>query len=125
MGEDDIDGFIMVNGGQVSHPSLSSSEAGGQLAAISNYVGQISASLRRVSIDIHDHPELQYKEFHAHQVLAKYMQEQDGWEVTPSAYEIATAFIAVFDSGKKGPVVSFNAEYGRIAHTEHPSSLWV
>lgn len=34
--------------------------------------------------------------------------------MTPSAYDIPTAFVAVFDSGRRGPVVSFNAEYGEL-----------
>jgi metal-dependent amidase/aminoacylase/carboxypeptidase family protein len=58
------------------------------------------------------------KEFIAHEALTKFISEQrhegQKWEVTPSAYGIGTAFVAVFDSGKRGPVVSFNAEYGEF-----------
>ena len=80
---------------------------------ISNYVEDLSDDLRHLSLSIHGKPELQYKEYHAHRVLTDYLKKQDGWEVTPSAYDIETAFVAVFDSGKTGPVVSFNAEYGK------------
>lgn len=86
---------------------------------ISGYVGDIKPDLRRVSIEIHDNPELQYKEFHAHEVLTKYLEMQKGWKVTPSAYEIETAFVAVYDSGKEGPVVSFNAEYDALKGIGH------
>ena len=81
--------------------------------AITKYVDGIAGSLRRLSLEIHDHPELRYKEVHAHDILAQYMESQSGWTVKRSAYDIATAFIAVYDSGRKGPVVSFNAEYGK------------
>ncbi len=82
------------------------------LDKLSDAVEGISSELRDISLSIHDNPELQYKEFHAHRVLTEYLSRQDGWNVTPSAYGIDTAFVAVFDSGKAGPVVSYNAEYG-------------
>lgn len=83
---------------------------------ISSFVDALSPQLRRISLEIHDHPELRYKEVHAHEVLTGFIEQQSqrgkSWSVTPSAYGIGTAFVAVFDSGKEGPVVSFNAEYG-------------
>lgn len=82
------------------------------LGHISTHLETISGDLRQISLSIHDDPELQYKEFHAHKVLTEYLQDQHGWVVTPSAYGIETAFVAVHDTGRKGPVVSFNAEYG-------------
>ena len=87
----------------------------GFLDDISDHVESLSSNLRNISLSIHDNPELQFKEFHAHKVLTEYLSKQDGWEVTSSAYGIETAFVAVYDSGKKGPVVSFNAEYGTYA----------
>lgn len=65
----------------------------GFLDGISQIVDALSAELREVSLEIHDHPELKYKEHHAHEVLTKYMQRQPGWHVTCSAYGIATAFV--------------------------------
>ena len=82
------------------------------LDSISQYIDSLSSALRAISLEIHDHPELQYKEFHAHRVLTEFLEKQEGWQVTPSAYGIQTAFVAVYDSGKKGATVSFNAEYG-------------
>ena len=84
------------------------------LNEISKHIDSLSNSLRALSLDIHDHPELQYKEFHAHHVLTEHLEKEAGWSVTPSAYGIDTAFVAVCDSGKKGPTVSFNAEYGKL-----------
>jgi hypothetical protein len=83
---------------------------------VSEHIDSLSKSLRVLSLDIHDHPEIRNKEFHAHEILTSFIKEQKGqdWIVTPSAYDIPTAFVAVFDSGGRGPVVSFNAEYGEL-----------
>ena len=89
------------------------------LDTISLHIDSLSDDLRRVSLEIHDHPELQYKEHHAHKVLTQYMSQQQGWQVTPSAYNIETAFVAVYESGRKGPTVSFNAEYGTDPRVWH------
>ena len=84
------------------------------LSLISAKVDTISVRLRHLSLRIHDNPEIRNKEFIAHEAITTFMRSQEvpTWTVTPSAYDIATAFVAVFDSGKPGPVVSFNAEYG-------------
>jgi metal-dependent amidase/aminoacylase/carboxypeptidase family protein len=89
------------------------------LPDISHHVDRLSDDLRKVSLEIHDDPELQFKEFHAHEVLTKYLKQQKGWEVTPSAYDIKTAFVAVYDSGRPGPTVSFNAEYDALKGIGH------
>lgn len=81
-------------------------------AFIGQYLNSISKELRRISLIIHDNPELNFEEFIAHKALTDFMRKQEGWKVTPSAYDIPTAFIAVYDSGKPGPVISYNAEYG-------------
>jgi metal-dependent amidase/aminoacylase/carboxypeptidase family protein len=105
-----IDDFVMVDTSDLDG-SRSSDDF---LDDISSAIEDLSSDLRSISLSIHDHPELQYKEFHAHQALTEYLAKQKGWEVTPSAYDIKTAFVAVYDSGKRGPVVSFNAEYGAL-----------
>ncbi|TKA30536.1 hypothetical protein B0A54_15830 [Friedmanniomyces endolithicus] len=106
--------YVMVNP-NVGHPTSSPD----YFTAICAEVDNLSADLRTISLEIHDNPELQYKEFHAHKVLTEYLARKLGWTVTPSAYGIATAFVAVFDSGRKGAVVSFNAEYDALAGIGH------
>lgn len=103
-----VEDFVMV---ERSQKPLTSA---GKLDDISSHIEAISDDLRRISLSIHDCPELQYKEFHVHKVLTEYLIGQHGWKVTPSACGIETAFVAVFDTGRKGPVVSFNAEYGTL-----------
>ncbi|KAI1825506.1 hypothetical protein F4861DRAFT_537968 [Xylaria intraflava] len=89
------------------------------LREISNFVNSISNELWRVNKTIHDNPETGYKEFIAHETLTKFMSSQCGWKVIPSAYGLATAWVAVFDSGKKGPVVSFNVEMDALEEIGH------
>ena len=83
------------------------------LEFVSSYIDSISDLLRPVSLKIHDNPELNYEEYIAHETLTRFLETRKGWKVTPSAYGLPTAFIAVYDSGKEGPVISYNAEYGK------------
>jgi hypothetical protein len=98
--------------------SSNSSNDEDYMSIISSHIASLSGSLRHLSLTIHDNPEVRNKEFIAHEALTKFISEQDAkgqkWEVTPSAYGIGTAFVAVFDSGREGAVVSFNAEYGEL-----------
>ena len=88
------------------------------MSIISAHVSSLTPSLRRLSLTIHDNPEVRNKEFIAHEALTQFIREQEAkgqkWEVTPSAYGIETAFVAVWNSGREGAVVSFNAEYGEF-----------
>lgn len=104
------DDYIMVDT-QVT-PATVLSEHHDYLCKISDFIESISDDLREISLSIHDNPELQYKEYHAHRILTEYLKKLEGWQVTPSAYNIDTAFVAAYNSGSKGPVISFNAEYG-------------
>jgi len=97
----------------VSYTSpISSNTTPNHLTSISKIIDKLSPILRPINLSIHDNPELGYHESYAHKVLTEFLEKQTGWTVTPHAYGIETAFIAVYDSGKKGPVVSFNVEYG-------------
>ena len=85
------------------------------LDSICSAIDRISEDVRAISLSIHDLPELQYKEYHAHHILTEYIRQRDGWQVMPSAYDIDTAFVAVYDSGREGATVSFNAEYSNTS----------
>ena len=82
------------------------------LSEIDKHVEGLAASLWPLNKFIHDNPELAFKEYKAHDALTTFMESQDGWQVTRSAYGIETAWIAAYDTGKAGPVVSFNVEMG-------------
>jgi amidohydrolase len=66
---------------------------------------------------IWENPELGYQEFHAHKVLTDYLEDQ-GFNVTRSAYGLETAFRAEFSNGE-GRTVSFNAEYDSLPGIGH------
>lgn len=102
---------ILADGSLSDVPS-DEPDAAKYLDYISGYIDSVADVLRPINLKIHDNPELNYKEFIAHETLVSFLKSRGGWKVTPSAYGIETAFIAEYDSGKKGPVVSFNAEYG-------------
>ncbi|KAI0840731.1 hypothetical protein F5Y06DRAFT_261634 [Hypoxylon sp. FL0890] len=91
----------------------------GYLDEISDFIDSIADDLWPVNKKIHDNPELGYEEYIAHETLTKFMASRPGWRVTPSAYGLATAWVAVFDSGKKGPVVSFNVEMDALDGIGH------
>ncbi|KAK2598213.1 hypothetical protein N8I77_011639 [Diaporthe amygdali] len=69
--------------------------------------------------DIHDNPELGYEEHKAHALLTKFLKSKKGWEVTTSAYGMETAWVAVYDSGRSGPVVSLNVEMDALPKMGH------
>lgn len=94
------------------------------LGETSSYVDGIADALWPVNRTIHDNPELCYKEYIAHETLTNFMRSQEGWRVTPSAYGLETAWVAVYDSGKRGRVVSFNAEMGGFPRPNLPSPFY-
>ncbi|KAH7142108.1 hypothetical protein EDB81DRAFT_843543 [Dactylonectria macrodidyma] len=87
--------------------------------SVSDYVDSIEDDLWEINKNIHDNPELGYKEFKAHKLLTDFMAKQEGWNVTRSVGGIETAFMAVFEGSGDGPVVSFNAEYDALEGLGH------
>ncbi|ROV91711.1 hypothetical protein VPNG_09958 [Cytospora leucostoma] len=73
------------------------------LSDISSYIDSIAGSLWPVNKKIHDHPELNYKEYIAHEALVKFMQSQEGWKTCPSIYGLETAWMAVVSTQLTGP----------------------
>jgi hypothetical protein len=67
---------------------------------------------------LHQNPELAFQEHKAHQALTEFLRSaENGWIVTPSAYGMETAWVAVHDSGRAGPTVSFNVEMGKESNS--------
>ncbi|OAA79879.1 Peptidase M20D [Akanthomyces lecanii RCEF 1005] len=94
-------------------------KAPGALADINAAVDAIGIDFWPVNQQIHENPELAWHEFIAHEALTAFMAAQPGWTVKRSVYGIDTAWIAEFDSGIPGPVVSFNAEYDSLPGIGH------
>ena len=112
------DGFILVPGAGDEFyldNSNSTQDVGSfeYLPDIDNFIESLVNLLRPLNKFIHENPELAFHEYKAHRALTDFMRSrEESWQVTPSAYGIETAWVAVYDSGKPGPVISFNVEMG-------------
>lgn len=111
---DPVEDYLLVSHGDGGDggDGIDDDKAPPYLDEISEIVDAMSDAFWPVNKRIHDNPELAFKEFVAHDALTGFMKKQPGWNVTPSAYGMDTAWVAVLDSGRLGPVVSFNAEMG-------------
>ena len=90
------------------------------LSDIDTFIADIEESLWTLNVFIHENPELAFQEYQTHQALTEFVRLQGkDWRVTPSAYGMETAWVAVYDSGQEGPVVSFNVEMGKSPKTNH------
>ncbi len=74
------------------------------------------AELREISLGIHSHPELNFEEHHAHEVLTSYLEAQ-GFQVTRGAFGMPTAFSAIAGSGS--PTVAILCEYDALPEIGH------
>ncbi|KAI0398367.1 hypothetical protein F5Y17DRAFT_63 [Xylariaceae sp. FL0594] len=102
------------------YPGIPGKEAEtGHLGEISDFLDDRANDLWAINKTIHDNPELGYNEFIAHKTLTSFMARQRGWKVTPSAYGLATAWVAVYDTEKKGAVVSYNVEMDALEGIGH------
>ena len=110
--EEIVNDFVVVHHHKDTHEVPEYAAAPPGLSDIGEAVDGLAEELWPVNKKIHDNPELGFKEFIAHETLTTLMRSKAGWKVTPSAYGMATAWVAAYDSGKRGPVVSFNVEMG-------------
>ncbi|KAL7416259.1 amidohydrolase [Mrakia frigida] len=80
------------------------------------------APLRKLSLYISDHPELNYQEFKAHEAMTSYL-EKEGFAVERSWGGLATAFKATFslkgDGFKKERTFGINSEYDALPGVGH------
>jgi amidohydrolase len=92
-------------------------------AAYFSHVTQAVDALRQelvdISLDIHAHPELNYQEYHAAQVLADAL-EYHGFQVERGVGGVETAFRGVISGGEgDGPTVALLAEYDALPGIGH------
>lgn len=71
----------------------------------------------KISLDIWNHPELRFEEFHAHQLLTDHL-EKFGFK-TEKSYILETGFKANFFSKRKGPVIAIICEYDALLELGH------
>ncbi|KAF8500161.1 aminoacylase 1-like protein 2 [Russula emetica] len=84
---------------------------------ISKKVSDLNQELRLLSLDIHGHPELMFKEKYAHDVLTAFM-EKHGWDVERH-YLLDTAWVATFAHGSGGRVIGVNSEMDALPGVGH------
>lgn len=75
-----------------------------------------AAGLRRLSLDIHAHPELNFAEHHAHAALTA-AAGAAGFAVEAGAFDLPTAFRA--RAGAGGPVIAICCEYDALPEIGH------
>jgi amidohydrolase len=86
---------------------------------VTQAVDALHQELVDISLDIHAHPELNYQEYHAAQVLADTL-EQHGFQVERGVGGVETAFRATMPGGNgDGPTVALLAEYDALPGIGH------
>lgn len=101
----------------MSHASVASQTAYTQ--QVTQAVETLRHELTTISLDIHAHPELNYQEYHAAQVLADAL-ERHGFQVERGVGGVETAFRAVLEGGQgEGPTIALLAEYDALPGIGH------
>ena len=86
---------------------------------VTRTVEALRQELVDISLDIHAHPELNYQEHHAAQVLADAL-ERHGFQVERGVGGVETAFRGVIQGGNRdGPTVALLAEYDALPGIGH------
>ncbi|KAH7101467.1 hypothetical protein BKA62DRAFT_794595 [Auriculariales sp. MPI-PUGE-AT-0066] len=86
---------------------------------VDDAIAKANDKLRALNLDIHDHPEVMWKEKHAHDVLTKFMDDQGGWKVTRHYLGFDTAWRAEWSSGNGGRVIGVNSEMDALPGIGH------
>ncbi|TFK97686.1 hypothetical protein BDV98DRAFT_574031 [Pterulicium gracile] len=90
---------------------------------IEKTIARLDAELRELSLDLHAHPELSFKEHHAHDVLTKFM-EKEGFEVERQ-FHLPTAWRATFShtgpnsTSKASRTIGVNSEMDALPGVGH------
>lgn len=113
--EEDNFVFVKIEDTVQQHEQNSSHEvkASEYFHDVEKSVEDLEVPLWELNSFIHNNPELAFREFKAHRALTEFLELTPHWRVTPSAYGMETAWVAEYDSGHVGPVVSFNVEMGK------------
>ncbi|KAH9004502.1 hypothetical protein EDB86DRAFT_1949946 [Lactarius hatsudake] len=88
------------------------------MRTIEDTLHELGPELRKLSLDIHDHPELPFEERYAHDRLTEFMSSR-GFTVTRHYLGMATAWRAEFKRGVRGRTVGVNAEMDALPGIGH------
>ncbi|KAF8916273.1 hypothetical protein CPB85DRAFT_1216673, partial [Mucidula mucida] len=78
----------------------------------------LDAELRKLSLDIHSHPEIKFNERYAHDTLSAFMSRH-GFKVTSHYLGLDTAWRAEYTHGKAGKVLGINSEMDALMGIGH------
>lgn len=90
----------------------------GIISAITDACEEVSGKVIAISRYIHSHPEVALQEYRAAAHLTERLR-QEGFIVDEAAGGLPTAFRAVYDTGREGPVFAFIAEYDALPEIGH------
>jgi hypothetical protein len=98
---------MLFTTGLLAGATLVSHVRASDLSQLPSFLKQTSdtafPALKKVAVQIHENPELGRNEHLAHKLITDYFVGLDkGWEVTPHAYGMDTAFTAVFEHRPDG-----------------------
>ncbi|KAI0315031.1 hypothetical protein OF83DRAFT_389613 [Amylostereum chailletii] len=88
------------------------------LDTIEAELNELDSELRKLSLQIHDHPELGFNEHYAHDTLTAFM-ESHGFAVSRHFSDLDTAWRAEFAHGKGGRTLGVNAEMDALPGIGH------
>lgn len=86
--------------------------------AIQKAVDARDNELRELALQIHNHPELSFKEFKAVEYLTSFL-EKEGFHIEKGVAELETAFVAEWEGVSGGPTIAFIAEYDALPEIGH------
>ncbi|EGO26697.1 hypothetical protein SERLADRAFT_436509 [Serpula lacrymans var. lacrymans S7.9] len=87
------------------------------LEVIESTIDGLSGELRKLSLDIHDHPELKFEEKYAHDAYTAFMETQ-GF-VVKKHHLLPTAWVATYTHGQGGHVLGINSEMDALPGIGH------
>ncbi|KAH8101746.1 hypothetical protein BXZ70DRAFT_999671 [Cristinia sonorae] len=102
-------GLPKGSGAEIYRPDL--------FETIESRIDDLESSLKALSLDISDHPELKFEEFYAHDVLTKYM-ENHGFAVKRK-YILETGWEARWSHGAGGRTIGINSEMDALPAVGH------
>ncbi|KAK1235496.1 hypothetical protein PQX77_001279 [Marasmius sp. AFHP31] len=86
--------------------------------SITQALDGLGSKLREISLKIHQHPEIQFKEKFAHDILSSFMEDH-GFKVSRQYLGLSTAWRAEFSHGKGGRVLGVNSEMDALLGLGH------
>src|SRR6056297_3664934 len=89
-----------------------------QKEAVYKALDELTPRLIDISTQIHGHPETNFAEYFASDLLSR-TAEKAGFVVTRQIAEVDTAFKAVYRGKPNGPVLAFLSEYDALPEVGH------